>query len=329
MGKRKFRLLALAVLAAAAVGTSMAALAADLKTDYDPAKAPSVVKPEEMKKIDAAMPKEAYVKPAKPRKLLVYVESKGYYHDSIPVGAYAIKKLGQATGAFEATLTDDDVNTWNAETLNQYDGIFMDNTVGDHPKSDQGRKDFVEYIKSGHGLMGCHAGADCNHSWPEYADMLGGEFTAHPWGKASVKNEDPTSPLNKMFDGKGFVTNEEIYTFKTTDAKKPQGYGRDKLHVLLSIDYDASAIKEKDNSRKDHDYALSWVHEYGKGHVFYCAIAHARYHFWNPIMLKHYLAGIQYALGDLTADATPSAKINPAPAIVAGPPISSPTFDPK
>ena len=28
--------------------------------------------------------------------------------------------------------------------------------------------------------------------------------------------------------------------------------------------------------------------------------------FWNPQVLKHYLAGIQFALGDLYADATPT-----------------------
>ncbi len=313
--------LVLAVLAAAAVGTTVA-LAADLNTDYKP-----VVADNEVKRIDAALPAEAYVKPAKPRKLLVYVESKGYYHDSIPVAALALKKMGEKTGAYEATLTDDEVGTWNLDTLNQFDGIFMDNCVGDHPKTDQGKKDFIEYIKSGHGLAGCHAAADCNHNWPEYFDMLGGEFGGHPWGRASIKNEDPTNPINQMFDGKGFVQADEMYTFKMVNAKRPEGYGRDKLHILLSIDMPNSHYQ--DTTRKDGDYAISWIHEYGKGHVFYTAIGHSRYNFWNPIMLKHYLAGIQYALGDLKADDTPSAKLNPAPKIVPGPDIKSPTFDPK
>ena len=32
--------------------------------------------------------------------------------------------------------------------------------------------------------------------------------------------------------------------------------------------------------------------------------------YWNPAGLQHYLDGLQYALGDLEADATPSSKIN-------------------
>ena len=306
---------------AAAVCTS-AALAADINTDYKPKVAAN-----EMKRIEAAMPTQPYVKPAKPRKILVYVESKGYYHDSIPVCAFALKMMGEKTGAFQADLTDDDVNTWSLENLNKYDGIFMDNCVGDHPKTAEGKKDFIEYIKSGHGLMGCHAGADCNHNWPDYFDMIGGEFGGHPWGKASIKNEDPKNPVNQMFDGKGFVTSEEIYTFKMTNDKRAQGYGRDKLHILLSVDMENSHYK--DTTRKDMDYGISWIQEYGKGKVFYTAIGHNRSHFWHPIVLQHYLAGIQYALGDLKADATPTAKMNPAPTVGPGPDIKSPTFDPK
>ena len=31
--------------------------------------------------------------------------------------------------------------------------------------------------------------------------------------------------------------------------------------------------------------------------------------FWNPGVIKHCLDGLQYALGDLAADATPTSKI--------------------
>ena len=282
--------------------------------------------PNEVKQMEAALPTEAFAKPAKPRKLLVYVESKGYYHDSIPIAAATIKAMGDKLQTWETTFTED-VNIFSPEGLAPYDGVFMDNTVGDHPNTDAGKAAFVAFVKSGKGLMGCHAAADCNHGWAEYQDMLGGEFAGHPWGKVSVKNEDPQSPLMGMFGGKGFVINEEIYTFKPTDAKRPEGYSRDKLHVLLSVDMENSKLK--DTTRKDGDYALAWIHEYGQGRVFYCAFAHAHDHFWNPTLLKFYLAGIQYALGDLKADATPSSKLQPAPKPVPGPDIGSPTINPK
>jgi len=283
----------------------------------------------EVKKMQAALPTEAFVKPAKPRKLLVYVESKGYYHDSIPLAAATFKALGDKTGAWETTWSDD-TTIWTPGNLAKFDGVMMDNTVTNVPDSEAGKTALQNFVKNGGGLMGIHAAADCNHMngkpwWPEYYNMLGGEFAGHPWGKVSVKNEDPTGPLTAMFGGKGFVIGEEIYTFRQVDAKNPDGYSRDKLHVLLSVDMDAS--KYKDTTRKDGDYALAWIREYDKGHVFYCAFGHGHDHFWNPTLLKFYLAGIQYALGDLKADATPSAKLQTKP--VAGPDIGTQPINPR
>jgi type 1 glutamine amidotransferase len=60
--------------------------------------------------------------------------------------------------------------------------------------------------------------------------------------------------------------------------------------------------------RADMDFAMTWVKTYGKGRVFYCALGHQHELFWNPVVLQHYLDGIQFALGDLKADPTPSVK---------------------
>ena len=43
----------------------------------------------------------------------------------------------------------------------------------------------------------------------------------------------------------------------------------------------------------------------GRGRVFYCTLGHAKTAYTNPAVMKHYLAGIQFAAGDLPADATP------------------------
>jgi type 1 glutamine amidotransferase len=52
---------------------------------------------------------------------------------------------------------------------------------------------------------------------------------------------------------------------------------------------------------------VSWISKYGQGHTFYCSLGHREEIYWNPVILKHYLAGFQYALGDVEADATPTA----------------------
>ena len=44
---------------------------------------------------------------------------------------------------------------------------------------------------------------------------------------------------------------------------------------------------------------------FGDGRTFYCSLGHRDEIYYNPTILRHYLAGFQYALGDLEADATP------------------------
>ena len=61
----------------------------------------------------------------------------------------------------------------------------------------------------------------------------------------------------------------------------------------------------KGNQGKDGLYPISWCDDYGDGRVFYCSLGHRDEIYWNATVLKHYLAGIQFAIGDLDADATP------------------------
>ena len=42
---------------------------------------------------------------------------------------------------------------------------------------------------------------------------------------------------------------------------------------------------------------MSWIKSYGKGRVFYNAFGHDHDIFWNPVVLQHWLDGIQFATG--------------------------------
>jgi len=68
--------------------------------------------------------------------------------------------------------------------------------------------------------------------------------------------------------------------------------------------------------RTDNDFGLAWIRRHGKGRIFYCAIGHRTEIWWNPTILRFYLDGIQFATGDLDADAVPSARINVEPGFV-------------
>lgn len=271
---------------------------------------------DQIKKVEEALPTETPAKPQKRRKVLIFTLASGFVHSSIPLGAETFKMMGDKLGTWDAVITSDK-EMFQPDKLNEFDGVIMESTTGelfglhrgqklsDEEKehNDALRKSFVDYVRAGHGLVGVHAATDCSYDWPEYGEMMGGYFNGHPWHHVTYKIDDPASPLTAMFPkDKPFVMDDETYTFK----KEP--YSRGKLHVLASIDLSQMSDKDKksENRPYDHDYALAWVHEFGKGRVFYAAHGHSESVYWNPTMLKFYLAGIQYALGDLQANDAPS-----------------------
>jgi type 1 glutamine amidotransferase len=144
-------------------------------------------------------------------------------------------------------------------------------------------------------------------SWPDWDNMIGGFFKFH-WldpQQITVKIDDKTSPLTKMFNGQEFDVNDETYTFSVNS------FSRKNVHVLTSIDYDKFSFmaKLKESSpRPDHDFGLSWIKKDGQGRVFYMALGHDERIYAMKPMVEHLLAGMQYALGDLKADDSPSQK---------------------
>jgi type 1 glutamine amidotransferase len=142
--------------------------------------------------------------------------------------------------------------------------------------------------------------------WPEWNKIIGGYFKFH-WNnpqEITYKIDDPKSPLTQMLKP-GYVVKDETYTFNQ------ESFSRTNVHVLTSVDYDKMTAEDKakePNQRTDHDYALSWIRPEGKGRLFYMAHGHDEHIYADKPMLEHLLAGVQYALGDLKADDSPSVK---------------------
>ncbi len=155
------------------------------------------------------------------------------------------------------------------------------------------RESFMSWVKGGGAVFGIHSATDCSYSWKEFGEMMGGWFSGHPWNElVTVRNDDPTNPINAVFGGKGFKIADEIYTVRRGDI-----YSRQKQRVLLSLD--PADPKTDKGKRADKDYAVSWVKTCGQGRVFYCSLGHRGEIFSTPAVMAHYLAGMQWAMGDL------------------------------
>jgi hypothetical protein len=274
---------------------------------------------EEQKQLmDAALPDQAPAKPAKPRKLLVSNLSmragrivRG--HPSIPFGNYVIEQMGKRTGAYEVVVSDD-VEMFRPGAIKQFDAICFNNTAGVLTDDSELRRSLLDFIARGGGFVGFHAAAATfvQHpqydQFPEFGRMVGGtENGGHPWGPDepfTVKVDDPDNPINAAFGGRGFEASDEAYQLQEPSP-------RERLHVLISIDAGKSGIEGRrilPIRRDDKDFPVSWIKPHGKGRVFYTTLGHNPHIFWDAKLLQHFLAGIQYALGDLQADDTPDAR---------------------
>lgn len=289
------------------------------------------MKPEQLKMTAEAAPKKLAVKPKKQRNILVYYNTDGYRHNEGIVASNALlaefEKI--SGGAYKMTFSMDPASL-SAENLKKYDCVVLNNCTGnffrtcnftrenwngDQKKADEQRAKelypaFLEWVKDGGGVMGIHAATDAMRG-TEYVDMIGGIFAGHPWGAGNAPVtmvvEDTKNPVLKgIFDNDEFVVQDEIYTFED----KP-GFDRDKQRVLVSLDFDRSPKDGGrdpmlDTKRTIKDFGTVWIKNYEKGRIFYGGFGHRRDVFWrNPKICELYLRGLQFACGDLSADATP------------------------
>ncbi len=287
--------------------------------------------PADISAMMAALPDKPYATPKSLRHVLVLCRAVGWVHTSIPLAAKMVEYLGDKTGAWMTTITYDPAAI-TPENLSQYDAVFLDNTTGeflddsnDKAATAMRRKALLDFVKGGKGLAGVHAASDSYHAtnrgtsaesapvltgtWPEFNEMIGGFFKFH-WTYPTlipVKVDDPKSPLTVMFPPRGFEIVDETYTFAQ------DSFSRKRVHVLTSINYAKMSAEDKAKEpaatkRTDADYALSYIQHVGNGRVFYEAHGHDEKVYYSRPFILHMLAGIQYALGDLQADDSPSAN---------------------
>jgi type 1 glutamine amidotransferase len=273
---------------------------------------------EQKQLIDAALPGKAPAKPKKRRTMLVSnlqmrngAPFKGSSHSQLPPQNYAIERMGKQTGAYDVVFSND-IEMFRPDKIRRFDAICFLNTVGVLFDDEELRRSLLDFIAQGRGFVGIHDAIATfvqypkYDQWPAFGQMLGGtENGGHPWNNEpmTIRIDDPKSPLNRPFNGQAFQITDQAF-----QLQEPQL--RDHLHVLISIDPEKTGPPRRvlPVRKQDMDFPMSWIRRHGKGRVFYSGFGHNAHVFWNASMLEHFLAGIQYALGDLKADDSPSVK---------------------
>ena len=217
--------------------------------------------------------------------ILVFFKTGGYYHESIPLGVKAIQDLGVKNGFNVDTTTN--ANKFAEDSLKKYASIvFLSSTL----ELLAGNQEIAleRYMQAGGGFVGIHAAADAEYDWNWYVKMIGASFKSHPANQEATliindKNHPSTDSLPATW-----TRTDEWYNFKNLNPD---------VKVLISID--EKSYKGGENGDK---HPMAWYHNFDGGRVFYTELGHTNESFSEPLYLKHILGGIQYAMGDNTAD---------------------------
>jgi type 1 glutamine amidotransferase len=190
----------------------------------------------------------------------------------------------------------------NAKNLNYFDAVMF-YTTGELDMDDEQKAALLSFVKEdGKGFLGTHSATDTFYNWPEYGELIGGYFNEHPWWqvKVKIKVEDPTFPAMKAFPPT-FEIYDEIYQFKDP-------YSRDKLRVLMSVDPSSVDLTNPRVHRTDKDFAVTWVHSYGKGRVFYSSLGHREEVWDRPDIQTMWTEAVKRAMGMTSGETAPRPK---------------------
>lgn len=233
-------------------------------------------------------------KPKEKHQILCFSKPYGFKHKSIPTGEVMLSAMAEKTGLFEVTFSDD-LKNFEPDNIKKFDAICLNNNTHIQKgfKEQALRDSLINYVKNGGGIFAIHSATD--GGWPEYVEMIGGNFDGHPWGAGGtwgISNEDPDHPIVKdVHGGKNFMIKDELYQYKEFD--------RSKCRVLLTIDMKNPESLKKKGKREDNDYGVAWIKDYGKGRVFVSSLGHNKEVFYNPEILKMWVEGFRFVLGEI------------------------------
>jgi hypothetical protein len=229
----------------------------------------------------------ATASPAKKGKLLYMTLTKGFHHESVELSKQIVKDIGDKSGLFETTVTEDPAS-FTKDNLKNYD-VVMFNTTGELPLTEEQKKDFMNFVRGGKGFVGVHSSTDTFYMWSDYGEMIGGYFNGHPWHEmVTVEVADSASPI-VGFLGKSFQINDEIYQVSDFQAKD--------THILLRLDPTSVKLDKPGVMRRYYGWPIAWTRSWGKGRVYYNGLGHDDWVWKDSRYQDMLLNGIKWAMG--------------------------------
>jgi type 1 glutamine amidotransferase len=218
--------------------------------------------------------------------VLYLTHSAGFRHEVLPLSRQILTDLGERTGRFAVTATDD-CSLLSREQLKKFDAVVF-YTTGELPISDDQKTAFLDFIKAGKGFIGIHSATDTFYKWAEYGELIGGYFDGHPWHQdVTINVENTKHPATRHLE-KSFKIKDEIYQMRN--------FSRSRVNVLMTLDTNSVDLTLPAVHRTDKDFAIAWCREYGKGRVFYTALGHRPEVWQDERFQKHLLGALSWVM---------------------------------
>lgn len=266
---------------------------------------------------EAPRREQADVPSGPPKKhLLIWADTRNgiAQHESTGHAAAIIEELGYKSGLWSSDIrTDSNIiakrprmttgePASGGPSLCNVDAIFF---LGHREieLSPEQRAELLWFVHdAGKGFVAAHTALTAFASWPQFDELLGGQFDNHPWNTttAHVLVSDPKFPGMEKF-GSDFTIRDELYQAKNFQAAQS--------HVIMRLDTSSVDMTRPQVVAADYPYPLAWAKMYGKGRVFYSTFGHADAIWDDPRVQDMYLNAIKWALRLVDADVTP----NPMP----------------
>jgi cytochrome c len=271
--------------------------------------------------------------------IMVFTETAGFRHGSIPSGVTMMQRLadsenlphvdfelthvanskgdGPVPGAPTVNYFFGQVNPSHAianatggglftdEGLARFDVVVWISNTGD-VLDDAEQAAFERYIQRGGGYVGIHAAGDSDRAWDWYEDMVGGQFRDHPAGTptATIDVEDASHASTAHLPTR-WTRVDEWYNYQQNPRSYPCFSDATKtcgVRVLLRMDettYNAGA------GRMGNDHPIAWCNEWDGGRAWYTGLGHTNESYSEPHFVAHVLGGILTA-ADVTDPADPA-----------------------
>jgi type 1 glutamine amidotransferase len=233
----------------------------------------------------AAWPLSAHAQ-AQRNRLLYVTHSAGYRHEAIALSGTILSRLGENSGLFDVTATED-ASEVTTENLARHAAVMFF-TTGELPMSAARKAALLDFVRSGHGFVGVHSATDTFYDWPDYGALIGGYFDGHPWHQSvRVAITDPADDL-VSFLGRSFEIKDEIYQIRDFDQQASR--------VLMRLDEKSVDLHRDGVHQRSYGWPLAWTRSYGQGRVFYTALGHEEAVWRDPRYQRLLLNAIRWSM---------------------------------